>query len=86
MYLTYCKNGTLYVGCTNNVNRRLEQHNAGKGGEYTRRNIPLVLVATWAFETLPEARQLERDLKKQPHEDKLLIAKRTGKLELELDA
>jgi len=38
------KNGTLYIGQTNNIDRRIEDHNTGRGGKYTRQNGPWLLV------------------------------------------
>lgn len=34
VYLLRCSDGTLYTGCTNNLDRRLAAHNAGKGTKY----------------------------------------------------
>ena len=33
VYLLRCSDGTLYTGCTNNLDRRLAAHNAGKGNQ-----------------------------------------------------
>ena len=44
LYLLSCADGTLYTGITNNLPRRLAQHEAGKGAKYTRGRAPLVLM------------------------------------------
>jgi len=48
MYYVYIlqslKTGKLYIGHTDNLARRLNEHNAGKGGKYTRQNGPWALV------------------------------------------
>jgi putative endonuclease len=44
IYILLCKDGTLYTGMTNNLPRRLAQHEAGKGAKYTRGRAPLTLV------------------------------------------
>ena len=44
VYLLRCSDGTLYTGCTNNLDRRLAAHNAGKGTKYTRSRRPVALV------------------------------------------
>ncbi len=44
VYLLRCSDGTLYTGCTNNLDRRLAAHNAGKGAKYTRSRRPVALV------------------------------------------
>ena len=44
VYLLRCADGSLYTGISNDVLRRLEQHNAGKASRYTRGRLPVVLV------------------------------------------
>ena len=44
VYLLHCSDGTLYTGCTNDLDRRLAAHNAGKGAKYTRSRRPVTLV------------------------------------------
>ena len=36
VYILECEDGTLYTGITTDLERRLEEHKAGKGGAYTR--------------------------------------------------
>ncbi|MBI4119601.1 MAG: GIY-YIG nuclease family protein [Parcubacteria group bacterium] len=57
------KNGKYYIGSTNNLERRLTEHNAGKTNSlyYLR---PLKLVFKKEFESLAYARQVEKRLKK----------------------
>ena len=38
------KTGKLYIGHTDNLTRRIEEHNTSRGGKYTRRNGPWKLV------------------------------------------
>ena len=35
-YIVECKDGTLYTGWTNNPEKRILDHNSGKGAKYTR--------------------------------------------------
>jgi putative endonuclease len=48
MYSVYIlksvKTGKLYVGHTDNLSRRIEEHNTSRGGKYTRKNGPWNLV------------------------------------------
>ena len=53
-----------YVGYTDNVNRRLNQHNAGKG-DYTSKGIPWFLVAAIECISKSDAIQLELKIKKR---------------------
>ena len=44
VYILRCGDGTLYTGSTDDVERRLAAHRAGKGAKYTRGRGPLELV------------------------------------------
>ena len=46
MYILRCGDGTLYTGITDDVEKRLAAHRAGKGAKYTRGRGPLELVYT----------------------------------------
>lgn len=35
VYILNCKNGDLYTGITDNIERRLSEHQSGKGGHFT---------------------------------------------------
>lgn len=74
VYLACGSNGTFYVGCTKDVEKRIAAHNAGCGGRYTRANRPLSLVAAWPFNSRIEARQAEREMKRLSHERKRALA------------
>ena len=43
VYLLRCRDGSLYTGITNDLPRRLQAHEAGKGSAYTRSRRPLSL-------------------------------------------
>ncbi len=43
-YIVECDDGTLYTGWTTDPERRLREHNAGKGARYTRSRRPVRLV------------------------------------------
>lgn len=67
MYFTYileCADKSLYVGCTNNLERRLDQHNNSKwGAHYTKTRRPVILRYSESFDTLKEARTRETEIK-----------------------
>ena len=44
VYILRCGDGTLYTGATDDVDRRLAAHRAGRGAKYTRGLWPLELV------------------------------------------
>ena len=68
---------TLYVGCTNDLEKRIKQHNESKwGAHYTKLRRPVKLVYSEQFATLKEARCREAKIKGWPREKKLnLITK-----------
>lgn len=74
VYMACCANGTLYTGYTTDVERRIVAHNAGKGGNYTRSNRPVMLVAAWRFNSRSEALRAERAVKRLPRDKKLALA------------
>ena len=43
VYILECGDGTLYTGITDDLQRRLKAHEAGKGAKYTRGRGPLTL-------------------------------------------
>jgi putative endonuclease len=43
-YILECADGTYYTGWTTDPQRRLRQHNSGRGARYTRDRRPLKLV------------------------------------------
>lgn len=44
VYILRCADGTLYTGWTTDLERRLAEHNAGRGAAYTRGRRPVALV------------------------------------------
>ena len=54
-----CRDGSLYTGWTNDLERRLRTHNAGKGAKYTRSRLPVELVYREEFESKEEAMSRE---------------------------
>ena len=55
--------GTLYIGVTNNVRTRLEQHRAGRGSQFVRQYKVFRLVHVEEFASPQEAISREKQLK-----------------------
>ena len=64
IYVLECSDKSYYVGCTNNIDKRLQQHNNSKwGAHYTKLRRPVILKYSEQFETLLEARRRETEIK-----------------------
>jgi len=46
LYILKCSDSTLYTGITNDLSRRLDQHNSGKASRYTRSRLPVRVIYT----------------------------------------
>ena len=57
------KNGSYYVGHTQNLEARIERHNNG-GSPFTKNRTPWKLVYSEPFETKATASRREREVKK----------------------
>ena len=75
VYILRCGDGTLYTGWTNDLEKRLRTHAAGKGAKYTRALLPVTLVYTEVFETEHEARSREYGIKRLTRSQKLSLIK-----------
>lgn len=76
VYILRCADGTLYTGWTNDLDRRLAAHSAGRGAKYTRARLPVELVYSETLPTREEAMSREWHIKHLPREDKLALIKR----------
>ncbi len=74
-YIVECADGTYYCGYTNDLEKRIETHNRGKGAKYTRPRLPVVLVYFEEFETKEEAMSREWHLKQLTHAQKQALIK-----------
>ena len=44
VYILECSDGSFYTGISNNVEARINTHNASKGAKYTKSRLPVTLV------------------------------------------
>ena len=74
VYLLQCRDGSLYCGWTDDLERRVTTHNAGKGARYTRSRGPVRLV--WSEEVSDRSAALKRELaiKRLTRAEKLALA------------
>ena len=73
-YILLCADTSLYTGSTNNLEKRLYQHNESRAGaRYTKIRRPVFLVYAQRCKTLHCARSLEAEIKKLSRKDKLAL-------------
>ena len=63
VYVLRCRNNYLYIGMTNNLEKRIERHKLGTGSKFVRSWRPFELVKTIPCDNAGEARRLECYLK-----------------------
>ena len=69
-YMLLCADGTYYTGWTNDLERRLRSHNAGRGGKYTRTRLPVSMIYAEAHEDKREAMRREYRIKQLTRQEK----------------
>ena len=71
VYILRCSDSTLYTGITNNLEKRIMEHNTSdRGAKYTRYRRPVTLVYHEAYENKSEALKREIAIKKMPRSKK----------------
>lgn len=73
VYIVRCSDNSLYTGYTNNIEVRINKHNAGKGAKYTKTRRPVVLVYQEMYETKSEALRREYEIKTFTRQRKLKL-------------
>ena len=63
VYMLECADNSLYTGITNNLDRRLAEHAAGKGAKYTKGRGPFRLVYRETCQDRAEASRRETAIK-----------------------
>lgn len=76
-YILECKDGTYYTGWTNNLKKRLKDHNDGKGAKYTKARLPVSLVYYEEFQTKEEAMRREYAIKRMTRNEKNKLFRNT---------
>lgn len=73
VYVLRCRNNSLYIGMTNDLEKRIEKHKLGTGSKFVRSWRPFELVKTIPCRDEGEARRLEYDLKRLTRKKKIEI-------------
>lgn len=74
-YILECKDGTYYTGWTNNLDKRLKDHNEGRGAKYTKARLPVSLIYHEKFQTKEEAMRREYAIKHMTRSEKESLIK-----------
>jgi putative endonuclease len=72
-YIVICGDNTLYCGYSNDVEKRVSNHNKGCGAKYTKTRLPVRLVYTECFDTKSEAMKREYQIKQLNRQQKLKL-------------
>lgn len=75
VYILLCEDGSLYTGCSNNIEQRFSDHKNRKGGRYTRSHKPIKIVYQEKLPTHSEALKRESEIKRWNREKKIKILK-----------
>ena len=63
VYILSCSDDSLYTGITYDLDRRLSEHRAGRGAEWTRKRQPVELVFLMGDLSYRSACEVERYIK-----------------------
>lgn len=73
-YILECADKTLYIGATNDIEKRVHRHNHLKSGaRYTKARRPVKVVYQETFSTFNEALKREYSLKQLTRSEKLAL-------------
>lgn len=79
VYILRCGDGTLYCGWTNDIPRRLAQHQAGAASRYTRARLPVELAWSRRMVSRSAAMREEVRIKRLPRAGKLRLIKASAR-------
>lgn len=72
-YILKCSDGSYYTGWTNNLENRINIHNAGRGSKFTRARLPVELVYYEQFASKNAAMSRECQIKKMSRKEKEIL-------------
>lgn len=74
VYLLLCKDGSIYTGITNDLERRLRMHKDGTASRYTRAKGAKKIMYSEKRRTRGAALKREAEIKKWSRAQKLMLA------------
>ncbi len=76
VYILECADRTLYTGITNNLDRRIAQHESGRGAKYTKGRAPFTLLHAESHASRSQALKREAEIKSLDRAAKRRLASR----------
>jgi len=64
VYILRCADGSCYVGQTDDLDRRMAEHEAGEGSSWTAKRLPVTLAWSTNLATRDEATEAEAQIKR----------------------
>lgn len=61
-YILLCGNNQYYVGSTKNLDRRMEEHQMGKGSNFTKKHLPVKLMYFEEYDSIALAFRREKQI------------------------
>jgi len=80
VYILECKDGSLYTGITDNLQRRFEEHQTGKGGKFTHAFKVDKVLYSEPYGSKNEALKREAQIKGWTRKKKLALIKGDAEL------
>ena len=77
-YMLKCKDGTYYTGYTNDLEKRVQAHNEGKGAKYTKGRGPVELIYFEEYEDKSIAMRREWEIKRLTRSQKEELHKKNN--------
>ncbi|MDD5197135.1 MAG: GIY-YIG nuclease family protein [Candidatus Omnitrophica bacterium] len=71
VYIIECKDGKLYTGITSDLEKRIKQHNCGRGCKFTKYRIPVKLLHSEELSSKGRALSREAQIKTLRRDKKL---------------
>jgi len=73
LYIVECRDGSFYTGISPDVERRVTDHNSGKGARYTRGRGPVILRYQETLQSRSAALKREIQVKKMNRSEKMAL-------------
>ena len=73
IYILKCADGSFYTGSTEDIQKRLYEHQSGIGSEWTRKRLPIELVFSQEMADIHQAFLAEQQIKNWSRAKKIAL-------------